>query len=58
LEEVCDGSELAWESTDDGGGLVIVLSFVEDFGADDGIGTDAGIFSGFLIGKIDDFQQA
>jgi hypothetical protein len=38
--------------------LVIVRAFVDDFGADDRIGADVGVFSGFLIGKVDDFEQA
>jgi hypothetical protein len=52
------GGRLARESSDDGGGLVIVRAFVDDFGADDGIGADAGVFSGFFIGKVYDFEQA
>ena len=52
------GGRLARESSDDWGGLVIVRAFVDDFGADDGIGADAGVFSGFFIGKVDDFEQA
>jgi hypothetical protein len=37
--------------------LVFVRAFADDFGADDGIGSDVGIFSGFFIGKVDDFEQ-
>ena len=51
------GCRLARESSDDRGGLVFVRAFADDFGADDGIGSDVGIFSGFFIGKVDDFEQ-